>query len=103
MNPHSHLNPVPGDTYYWTPQAPHSANTDCQTIRLPNIPLATTWKKILCQPTVHTDQSGRLLRRILSTTNKDTPQMAGGCPAAQPPTSTTRVELTQTPPAVYTI
>ena len=21
MNPHSHLNPVPGDTYYWTPSA----------------------------------------------------------------------------------
>jgi len=85
MNPHSHLNPVPGDTYSWTPVMPHSVTTNGQIICLHNLPLATTWKKILCQPTTHVDQSGRLLRRILSITNTDPPQMARDCPATQPP------------------
>ena len=102
MNPHSHLNPVPGDTYCWTPQAPHLANSAYQTISLSDIPLTTTWKKLLCQPTIHTDQSGRLLRRILSITNTDPPQLARDCPAAQPP-STTLVDLTQPPPTAYTM
>jgi hypothetical protein len=93
MSPHSHLNPVPGDTYSWSPQAPYSAD---------NLPLANTWKKILCQPTMHADQSGRLLRRILSITNTDPPQMARDCPAAQPP-PTTLVELTPPPPTAYVI
>ena len=103
MNPHSHLNPVPGDTYCWTPQAPHSANSAYQTISFSDIPLTTTWKKLLCQPTIHTDQSGRLLRRILSTTNTDPPLMTRGFPAIPPPTNSTLVELTQPPPTAYTM
>ena len=51
---------------------------------------------------MHTDQSGRLLQRILSITNTDPPQMARDCPAAQPPTNAL-VELTQLPPTAYTI
>jgi hypothetical protein len=50
MNPHSHLNPVPGDTYCWTPQAPHSANSDHQIISFSNIPLTTAWKKSYVSP-----------------------------------------------------
>ena len=51
---------------------------------------------------MHTDRSGRLIRRILSITNTDPPELARDCPAAQPPT-TTLVELTQPPPTAYTI
>ena len=101
MNPHSHLNSVPGDIYSWTPTAPHSDNTNSQTTCLHNLPPAVTWKKILCQPTMHADQSGRLLRRILSITNTEPPQMARDCPATQPP-PTMLVELTQPPPTAYT-
>ena len=102
MNPHSHLNPVPGDTYSWTPTAPHSDNTNSQTTCLHNLPPAVTWKKNLWQPTMHADQSGRLLRRILSITNMDPLQMARDCPATQP-SPTMLVELTQPPPTAYTI
>ena len=49
------------------------------------------------------DQSGRLLRRILFTTNTDPPLMTRGCPATPPPTYSTLVELTQPPPTAYTI
>ena len=74
MNPHSHLNPVQGDTYYWTPQAPHSANSDHLNISLSSIPPTATWTKILCQPIIHADQSGKLIRRILSPSARTLPK-----------------------------
>jgi hypothetical protein len=42
MNPHSHLSPVPGDMYSWTPLAPHLTNTNDQTIYFDNSLLAST-------------------------------------------------------------
>ena len=103
MNPHSHLNPVPGDTYYWTPSAPHSPNSACPTISLSAIPPTTTWKKLLCQPSIHTDQAGRLLRRVRSIINTDPLSPPCARPATLSPTSLMLMELTQPLPAAYTI
>ena len=102
MNPHSHLNPVPGDMYSCTPLAPQSTSTNDQPICFSTIPHNTAWKKVLCQPNTHMDQSGRLLRRILSITSTDPPQTANDQSTVQPPTNTL-VELTQPPPTAYTI
>ena len=72
MSLNSHLNLVPDDTYCWTPQALCSAYTANQAINsFSDIPPATTWKKILCQPAINTDQNGRILRRLLSIISTD--------------------------------
>ena len=102
MNPHSHLNPVPGDMYSWTPLAPQSTSTNGHPICFSTIPPNTAWKKVLCQPSTHMDQSGRLLRQILSITSTDPPQATNEQSTVQLPTKTL-VELTQPPPATYTI
>ena len=96
------INPVPGDTYSWTPVAPHSTSTNGQPICFSTIPPNTAWKKILCQPNTNIDQSGRLLRRILSITSTYQPQTANDQSTAQPPTNTL-VDLIQPPPTAYTI
>ena len=103
MNPHSHLNPVPGDTYYWTPSAPQSPKSACPTISLSDVLPTTTWKKLLCQPSIHTDQTGCLLRRVLSIINTDPPSPPCARPAPLATTSLMLMELTQPLPAAYTI
>ena len=103
MNPHSHLNPVPGDTYYWTPQAPHTVSPAHPLIHLTDIPSTTTWKKVLCQPTTHTDNSGRLLRRILSIIDTDPPQTNNNHLATSPFIRRPDMELTHPLPHAYTI
>jgi hypothetical protein len=60
-------------------------------------------EKILCQPTIHADPSGKLIRRILSTTSTDPPQMTRRRSATLTPTTTSVVELTHTPPTAYNI
>ena len=103
MNPHSHLNPVPGDTYYWTlttPQIPQPTNS---TISLYDISPSTTWKKLLCQPNIQTDSAGRLLRGVLSVTNTDPPLPSHERPVPPAPASPQFLELTQPLPAAYNI
>ena len=103
MNPHSHLNPVPGDTYYWTPSAPQSPKSACPTISLSDVSPTTTWKKLLCQPSIHTDQACHLLRRVLSIINTDPPSPPCSRSAPLAPASPMLMELTQPLPAAYTI
>ena len=102
MNPHSHLTPVPGDMYRWTPVTPQPTSTNGQPICSSTIPPNTAWKKVLCQTNTHMDRSGSLLRRILSITSTDPPQAPQAPSAAQPPIHSL-VELSQPPPANYTI
>ena len=102
MNPHSHLNPVPGDMYSWTPVAPPSTSTNSHHICSSTIPPNTAWKKVLCQPNTYLDQTGKILRRVLSITSTDPPQVPNVQSTVQLPTKTL-VELTQPPPATYTI
>ena len=102
MNPHSHINPVPGDMYSWTPSTPQSTSTNGHPICSSIIPHHTAWKKVLCQPNTHMDQSGQLLRRVLSITSTDPPQVPNAQPTVQLPTKPL-VDLAQPPPATYTI
>ena len=103
MNPHSYLNPVPGDTYYWIPTTPQVPRPASSTINLSDISPSTTWKKILIQPSIQTDQAGRLLRRVLSVINTDPPLPPYARPAPLASASPRLLELAQTLPAAYTI
>ena len=94
MNPHSHLNPVPGDTYYWTPMTPQMSQTASSTISLYDISPSTTWKKLLFQPSIQTDHAGRLLRRVLSVINTDPPSPPCARPAPLAPASPILLERT---------
>ena len=103
MNLHSHLNPVPGDTYYWTPMTPQMPQPANSSISLYDVSPTTTWKKILCQPSIQTDPAGRLLRRVLSITNTDPPVPLHERPAPPASTRPQLPELTQPLPTAYNI
>ena len=103
MNPHSHLNPVPGDTYYWTPMTPQTPQPANSPISLHDVSPTTTWKKVLCQPNIQADSTGRLLRRILSITNTEPPVPLHERPAPPASTRPQLPELTQPLPTAYNI
>ena len=48
-NAHSHVSPMPGDQYQWTPTSPHLPSSNSQVLSFTNIPPGTSWNKILCQ------------------------------------------------------
>ena len=89
-NAHSHVSPMPGDQYQWTPNSPHLLNSNSSTLPFINIPPGTSWNKILCQTTTNADPTGRLCRRILSITAVDPPlatDPAQPLPAHGPPST----------------
>ena len=83
-----------------TPQTPQPANSP---ISLHDVPSSTTWKKVLCQPNIQADSTGRLLRRILSITNTEPPVTLYARTALPAATRPTLLELTQPLPTAYNI
>ena len=107
-NPHSHVSPMPGDQYQWTPTSPHLSNPATPAIQFANVPLGTTWNKILCQTPITTDPTGRICRRILSITAVDPPTPTTPTqpsPAHGPPLASDQqpLQLARPLPTSYTI
>ena len=98
-----HLNPVSGDTYYWTPMTPQAPQPANSPISHHDVSPTTTWKKVLCQPNIHADPAGRLLQRILSITNTEPPVPLNARPAPPASTRPQLPELTQPLPTAYNI